>query len=128
MLEPVSAGSFSAWNGSVAALADADPASGVNTNSVAARFNSVFSVYAGPASPASVRGLFLKANGNQAGGSAPSQLNQSLRIGGTNYDGSPQAMVPGQGNIHEWANNPATSAPWLTAAFASLEGGLLSAA
>jgi hypothetical protein len=127
-LTPVSAGAFSEWTGSQATLADVDSASGVSVASNAKRFNSVFSAYGGPGTPSSIRGVFLKAAGSQAGAIAPTQLNQSLRIGGINYDGTAQAMVPGRGNIHEWAINPATSAAWLTANLVSLEGGLLSAA
>jgi hypothetical protein len=126
-LEPASAGAFSAWTGDVAALADADSGSGVFATAAAQRFNSVFGAYGGAASPASVRGLFLKAHATQAGAVSPTQLNQSIRIGGTNYDGAAQAIVPGVANLHEWANDPATSAPWLTSAWAALEGGLLAA-
>lgn len=126
-LEPASAGAFSAWTGTQAALADADTASGVFATAAAQRFNSVFSAYAGPATPASVRGLFLKSQARQAGAVAPTQLNQSIRIGGVNYDGAAQAILPGIPTTHEWANDPATSAPWLTSAWAALEGGLLAA-
>ena len=124
-LEPVSAGAFSAWTGTQAALADADTASGVFATAAAQRFNSVFSAYAGAAAPASVRGLFLKSQARQAGAVSPTQLNQSIRIGGVNYDGAAQAILPGVATMHEWANDPATSAPWLTTAWAALEGGLL---
>ena len=125
-LEPSSAGAFSAMTGTVAALADSDTASGVFATAAAQRFNSVFSAYAGAASPSSIRGVFLKAKAT-AGGGSPSQLNQSIRIGGVNYDGVAATPVPGRSVVHEWANNPATSAPWVTAALAALEGGLLAA-
>lgn len=126
-LEPASAGAFSAWAGTQAALADADTASGVYATAAAQRFNSVFSAYGGAASPTSVRGLFLKSQARQAGAVAPTQLNQSIRIGGVNYDGAAQAILPGIATVHEWANDPATAAPWLTSAWAALEGGLLAA-
>lgn len=125
-LEPASAGAFSAWTGSPAALADADPGSGAFATSVGQRFNSVFSAYGGAGTPSSIRGVFLRSHAGQAGGS-PNQLNQSIRIGGTNYDGAALAISPGVPVMHEWANDPATSAPWLTAALAALEGGLLAA-
>ncbi len=127
-LEPASAGAFAQMTGTVAALADADTATGVTSTAVAQRFNSIFSAYGGAASPASVRGVFLKSQARQAGAVAPTQLSQSIRISATNYDGAAQAILPGVDNIHEWANNPNTAAPWLTAALAALEGGLLSAA
>ncbi len=127
-LEPASAGAFATMAGTVAALADADTATGVTSAAVAQRFNSVFSAYGGAATPASIRGVFLKSQASQAGAAAPTQLNQSIRISATNYDGAAQAIVPGVGNIHEWVNNPNTAAPWLVAALAAFEGGLLSAA
>lgn len=127
-LEPSSAGNYAQWDGTIAALADGETASGISSRTVGHRFNSIMSAYGGAGSPATVRGLFLKANANQAGASAPTQLNQSLRIGGVDYDGSAKAIVPGMGVIHEWANNPATSAPWATAAWAALEAGVLAAA
>lgn len=126
-LEPASAGAFSAWTGDVASLADGETGSGVYATAAAQRFNSVFGAYGGAASPASVRGLFLKSQAVQSGVVSPTQLNQSIRIGGTNYDGAAQAILPGVATMHEWANDPATSAPWLTAAWAALEGGLLAA-
>lgn len=125
-LEPSSAGAFSAMTGTVAALADSDTASGVYATAAAQRFNSIFSAYAGASSPSSIRGVFLKAKAT-AGAGSPNQLNQSIRISGTNYDGAAQSIVPGRSVLHEWANNPATSAPWLPAALAALEGGLLAA-
>ncbi len=125
-LEPTSAGAFATMAGTVASLADADTATGVTATAAAQRFNSVFSAYGGAASP-TVRGVFLKSQVSQSGAAAPTQLNQSIRISATNYDGAAQVIVPGVGNIHEWANNPNTAAPWLTAALAAFEGGLLSA-
>lgn len=125
-LDPSSAGFYAAMSGAVADLADFDSVTGVASNANGQRFNAVMSAYAGPANPAGVRGIFLKSNAAQSGG-APYKLNQGFRIGGVNYDGVAKTVVTGTPTVHEFVNNPATSAPWLAAALAALEVGLLSA-
>lgn len=126
-LLPSSAGAFADMTGTVASLADYDSLTGVVSDAAAERFNAIMSAYGGAASPASIRGVFLKSHATQSGG-APTKLAHSLRLGSTNYDGTPQTVVSGAPILTEWATNPNTGVAWTTAALAALEGGLLSAA
>ena len=125
-LKPASAGALSAWTGGYAELGDTDKSTAAISATAAQRVSFGLSTYAGPSSPAGFRGVFMKSQAKR-GASGPSKLNAFCRIGGTNYDATAKDLDNIHQTLHEFANNPATSAPWTTAAFSSLEAGLLSA-
>lgn len=126
-LDPTSAGADAAWGGTLASLTDNDTGTGIVSLNPNERFSAIYSAYAGPSSPAGIRGLYLKAHpGLIAGG--PTRLDQPVRISSAYYDGTAETVVSGEPLMRELTVNPATSAPWTPAAFAALEAGVRSAA
>lgn len=121
-LEPASAGAWAQWTGSVSSLADSNTGTGLEAIAAGHRFTSIFSAYAGPSSPAGIRGVYLKALAAQSG-LPPSQIDQFVRIAATNYDGALQTPSPSVPIVREMTLNPDTGLPWAVAALAALEAG-----
>lgn len=121
-LEPASAGAWAQWTGSVGSLADDDTGTGIEALAAGHRFTSIFSAYAGPSSPAGIRGVYLKALAAQSG-LPPSQIDQFVRIAAINYDGALQTPSPSVPIVREMTLDPDTGLPWAVAALAALEAG-----
>jgi hypothetical protein len=103
------------------ALGNGSLIDGAVTESADARITGGFQAYTGPASPLGIRGImqtgrFLK-NGTLL------TLGGQLRIDDVNYD-SPTLEIKDSSRIFSfWEQNPATSAPFVVADFAGLQGG-----
>lgn len=125
-LDPDGNGNETDWTGGFQSILQRSDGKAIFSTTNGDRSSFTLSAYSGPASPVAVRGVFtqLYAGG---GGSGPNNIDPFLRIGSTNYDSGDNHSVSSGAAlplISEWANNPATSASWLTTAFASLEAGV----
>lgn len=124
-LDPAGAGALTDFSGGFAALADGDLASGVGGAADGDRMTSTLSAYGGPSTSVAVRAVVAAAVAAK-GPTGPGTLKQSLRIGGTNYDGAAKALDEELAQYVEvWDNDPSTAVPWDTADFGSVELGLL---
>jgi len=128
MMDPDAAGTVEDWDGAYTDWQTRGDGLVVSTPTAAERHHSNLAAYAGPASPTSVRGVFVQTHA-KAGATGPTQIDGSLRISTTNYDAS-DAKVPVDGGptVFEFTNDPATAIAWDTADFAALQAGLLSVA
>lgn len=123
---PAAAGTWDQMTGSLAALADGDPATRVASTAAGQRLSFTLAGPAGPAGGA-IAGLHLRqiAQGGTAG---PGAVAGFLRMGGVEHDAAPVA-VPSLAPlpvVSSWALNPATGSPWTDADLPD-EVGVLSA-
>ena len=111
------------WTGAYTDVDSRGDGLSVYTETAGQRDGYTLSAYGGPASPTAIRGVFMQTYAAK-GATGPQNLDLSLTISATNYDLGPMTITQGQPIIGEWASDPATLAPWLTTAFASLEIGV----
>lgn len=128
-LEADSDGNYTQWNGGAAELFNTGTVAMAASDTVGQRHSSVASAYNG-ATTGSIRAVVAKARTRNGGGVGPGSITQFLRIGGTDYDGTPVACAPGEITqaLEVWDNNPNTSLPWVAADLTGIEYGLLSSA
>lgn len=124
-LRPVSTGAFSQWDGTVSALGDDDPTTGIYTKVAAERHTMGLSTYTGAHNISNL----VSVSQTTRGLNSPSKLKHTLRLGGVNYD-SPDLNIGYnlQYNIVDSLLNPATSLPWTSDDLSTLETGFLSVA
>lgn len=124
-LRPVSTGAFSQWDGSVAALGDDDPTTGLYTKVAAERHTMGLSAYVGAYNISNL----VSVSQTTRGLNSPTKLKHTVRLSGINYD-SPDLNIPFglQYNIVDLALNPGTSLPWTADDLSTLETGFLSVA
>jgi len=121
-LPPTTAGSLTDMTGNVADLLTIDASTGLLTDVVGERHTWNPATYGGTGS---IVALVLTTRAHRQSG-VPSNLRQSLRIGGTNYDGADISVSEFTRAQTVWETNPATSVAWVAADFTGLEAGLLS--
>lgn len=124
-LDPDGAGTYTAWTGDYLDIQDGTDGRFLIAASTGLRESWNLSPYNAPPTPSGIRGVFVKFQGDK-GDTGPQAYQAFLRINGDDYDATPQTPVPGLFNLFEWADNPATAAPWDTSAFATLEVGIRS--
>jgi hypothetical protein len=125
-LEPNAVGGETGWIGDWNELGDRNGSTASTSDVDAARVSSNLTPYGGGVGAAGIRAVIPTAIA-QRGTTGVSQLTQFVRIGGTNYDGTPVSLVAGErGNFREiYEVNPATGLAWSTGDLAALEIGLL---
>jgi hypothetical protein len=124
-LRPVSTGAFSQWDGTISALGDDDPTTGLYTKVAAERHTMGLSTYTGAQNISNL----VSVSQTTRGLNSPTKLKHTFRLGGVNYD-SPDLNI-GYGlqyNIVDSSINPATSLPWTSDDLSTLETGFLSVA
>lgn len=124
---PQTQGALAEMSGTIPSLADGLPTSGLVASGPNQRHSFTNT---GPAIPAgTIGGVHM---GVTAQGLAPgvTQTRSFLRIGGVNFDGTPEALSPDApvNLLSSWALNPATGLPWDAADAAALELGVQSLA
>lgn len=95
----------------------------LSTDNVGDRESWNLTAYNGPASPAGIRAVVTKTR-SQAGITGPQQMRHHLRIASTDYDSGLLTPDPANGEMVVWDDNPATTSPWATSDFASLQQGV----
>lgn len=124
-IRPASAGADSAWTGGFAELGDTNIASIAFSDTPGQRVSSVPTAWAGLTTGTIER--LVPIGIGAASGSGPQSAAHYLKIGGTNYDSTPQTLnaIPDY-FISEYATNPDTGSLWTFADLATIELGLLS--
>lgn len=125
-LVATSAGTYAAWLGDYTHTLDAYDGRFIQAAETGIRESWNLSAYAGPPTPASIRGVYSKIIGSK-GATGPQTVTPFVRLGGLDYEKTPLSPVAGQFLMFEWSQNPATLLPWNTSAFAALEIGVRSA-
>lgn len=124
-LNPNGAGNYNAWGGDWNSIVNGGDGRFLVAAETGLRESWALSDYNGPATPASIRGVFVKLQGDK-GDTGPQTYQAFLRLSGSDYDAAAQTPVAGSFNMFEWANNPATSAAWDTSVFNAMEAGVRS--
>jgi hypothetical protein len=123
-LEPDTNGTYNAWTGDVTELGDLDPltVATADTDGLQQSWNpSAYGGTVGPLRAVCVGGRVKR------GLVGLSQVEQFIRVGGTDYPGTVQGPASGGGSLtvlDVWDTNPATLAPWASSALATIEGGV----
>lgn len=127
IMDVTGTGFHDGWSGDYTRLTQYDRTTSVTSDEAGQRMSSTITPGADPG--LNITSVVLLADGRGTHNpSQPDQITQFIRVGGTDYDGSPTTLsgaVPTT-LIHEWTQNPATSAAWTWADLSSLEIGLLS--
>jgi hypothetical protein len=124
-LNPSAAGNHTDFTGTPDTLADGDLASGVSAGADGDRMSNTLTAYGGPATASGIRAV-VAATVAAKGDAGPDRLSQSVRIGGTDYDGTPVDLATEYQPLFTiWDNDPASGVGWDTADFATMELGLL---
>lgn len=123
LLRPTAAGAYEEWIGSLAALADDDPTTGMTTITGGERQTVSLTSYGG----ASNISNFVVVSQTTRGQNSPTKLKHTVRLGGVDYD-SPEIDVGFalQYNITDYQINPATSLPWEGDDLSAIETGFVS--
>jgi hypothetical protein len=120
---PAAAATYTAWDGTVASLSDTDTGSGMSADVNGERESFSLSAYGGAGSPTSIRAVVAKSHGRNQGGT-PEKVAHFVRIGGTDYDGTPISVAPFKSVQEVWDVNPATGVAWVVGGITGLEVGL----
>jgi hypothetical protein len=128
-LQPSAAGPSTQWIGDWTSLQGFEKTDYIEVAQTGLRESWELSNYFGPASPASIRGVFVNYNAwNYTEDAGPQAVQPFLRIGGVDYDAPANPVIQEPRNyLGEWTVNPATGLAWTTAAFNALIAGLRSA-
>lgn len=126
-MEVTTTGNYADWQGDPAVMSDNDLSTLMLTGTAGQRVSFVPSTYNGPASPATVRGVFSMST-LTTGSGGPQNVAPFLRIGGVDYDNAQTAVGVQTTVVGSYDTNPATGLDWTTADLATFEFGLLSAA
>lgn len=128
-LEPDLDGFYTDWLGGAAELGDTSVATVAAANTIGNRHSSTLTPYNGATSSV-VRAVVGKADAARGLVTAPGSITQFLRIGATDYDGTPVSYAVGERKnaLQIWDLNPDTGLPWNTADLAGVEIGLLASA
>jgi len=125
LLRPLAAGAYIDWVGSLAALADDDPTTGMTTIAPLKRQTVTLTPYSGAANISN----FVIVSQTTRGLNSPTQLKHTIRLAGVNYDSAAIPIGhPLQYNITDYQINPGTSLPWVGADLNTIETGFLSVA
>lgn len=123
-LLPAGAGYYDDFVGSYADIADDNFTTAVSAGLVDSRISAALSTYNGPATSANVRAVIAKSMVSR-GDVGPTSFKHFLRHGATDYEGANTPVgIDNQNYMTVWDVDPATSAPWDTATFSSMETGL----
>lgn len=122
-LLPDAAGTYTQWAGDYTHLLNAEDGRFLMAAETGIRESWLVSGYNGPATPSSVRGVFVGFNG-VAGETGPQTYAAFVRIGGSDYEAPAQAPVEGVRNVFEFAVDPSTAAAWNTLTFDTMEIGV----
>lgn len=122
-LIPESAGTYTQWAGDYTHLLNSEDGRFLLAAETGIRESWFVSGYNGPTTPSSVRGVFVGFNGI-AGETGPQTYAAFLRIGGSDYEATPQTPVEGVRNLFEFALDPSTVAAWNTVTFDTMEVGV----
>ena len=125
LLRPVAAGAYEEWIGSLVALADDDPTSGMTTIAAAKRQTVSLSAYSGAANISN----FVIVSQTTRGQNSPTKIKHTIRLSTVDYDSAdiPCAFAL-QYNLTDYLINPATSLPWVGSDLSAIETGFMSVA
>ncbi len=127
VLNPASAGNYGQWSGDFAALSDYNPGTVAASTTAGQRVSSVMTAWGG-ATAGTIEKMVLRQDGTSQGG-APTRVNQFVRIGTTDHDGTAVVMTDSVVPYYqEFLTNPSTTNPWLFTELATTQIGLLSVA
>lgn len=125
LLRPVATGALSDWDGTVGALGDDDPTTGIYTKVAAERHTMTLSAYTGAQNISNL----VSVSQTTRGLNSPTKLRHTVRLSAVNYDSADIAIANGlQYNIVDLQLNPATGLPWTSSDVSVLETGFLSVA
>jgi len=125
LLRPISAGAYEQWQGSLAALADDDPTTGMTTIAPDQRQTVNLSAYTGATNISN----FVMVSQTTRGQNSPTGLKHTVRLSGVDYDSATIPVgLPLQYNITDFQINPATSLPWEGSDLSLIETGFVSVA
>src|SRR6056297_1098999 len=124
-LTPDGDGAESDWNGDFNAVQDPNDGNFLTADTNGDRQSFTLSAYNGVATTSTVRSVVVKSIVTADPNGGPQNYNDFLRLGSTNYDGAASKSADGSRQMTFFDDDPATSLPWDTADFASLESGLL---
>lgn len=121
-LTPNADGTHTDWQGDYTGIETLGDGLGISSGTVGAKQSWTFAaVPAGVTGSSTIRGVFQSTVAS-VGQAAPPTITPFTRVSGTDYDET--AFTPSTVDIVEFAQNPATSAPWTAAELASLEVGV----
>lgn len=119
---PAADGFYTAWQGDFTGVQTLGDGKGISTAAVGDKESWTFGVLpAGVTGSATVRGVF-QSTAAATGVGGPTQIVPFVRVAGTDYEGA--AFTPSGIDTMEFAQNPATLAPWTATELANLEVGV----
>ena len=125
LLRPTAAGAYEQWLGSLVALADDDPTTGMTTIAGNQRQTVTLTPYSG----ASNISNFVVVSQTTRGQNSPTKLKHTVRLSGVDYDSAEIPVgFPLQYNMTDFKINPATSLPWEGSDLSAIETGFVSVA
>jgi hypothetical protein len=123
LLRPTSAGAYEEWVGSLVALADDDPTSGMTAIAGGQRQTVRLTPYTGAPNISN----FIVVSQTTRGQNSPTKLKHTVRLSGVDYDTADMDLdFTLQYNITDYNINPATSLPWEGSDLAAIETGFVS--
>lgn len=126
---PSAQGHYDQWQGGYEELADVSRASRAVSGTAGQRTSMAYSGYSGPSAVGGVRAVVLGVYGAAGAYGGPASVEPFIRSGGTDYDlGEVQMSRNDSFYPVEIDINPATTMPWSTGEFDSIEIGLVSRA
>lgn len=126
-MKPTGQGSDDAWTGGFSELGDTDDLTVASTAAVGARESSTMDAYNAPTT-GGIECVSIESFGSKTLGS-PANLNNYVKIGAVDYDGSVSALGESPTRIvNSWEVNPATGLAWTFAELDTLQIGLKSGA
>lgn len=110
------------WTGDYTHVTAASDGKSITTDTLNAKESWSVSTYNGPSLTSGIRAVVSALHADRGAG-GPEQITPIVRIGGTDYEGTP--FTP-DGSLHLSVidNDPSTEGPWASATFASMELGV----
>lgn len=121
LVVPVAEGHYKDWNGSLGALSDDDPTTGMTTTLTDQKQSTIMTPYGGASNISNV----VQVTTSVRGINSPDQLEHFLRMGAVDYSNPVpfDLTFSKEFQVTDWQINPATSQPWTAADIAATEFG-----
>lgn len=125
LIRPIASGAHTDWEGSLTALSDDDPTTGMTTTTANQEQTTLMEDYTGADNISNI----IQVTSTVRGVNSPTKLQHLIRMSAVDYASSNIDLdFSEEYQVTDWVENPATTAPWSKSDLSSIEFGFKSIA